>query len=233
MTFFWSRAGSFHSCQEDKNQDRVMSAENERFTVITLADGASSCPESGTGAEIACEAVTALFLSRAEMFFGFNRRETADFVLGHIRHRIKKRAEAENRCISDYSSTIASVICDSRLNRFFYFSLGDSLIAGTDKSRCFMIAMPPDSFGGTCMTTTENAEKLAECGVVQGREVDTVFICSDGAWRLMFERNRLYKDMERLLVEGDFKGLSEAVVQKESFDDHSLICCDMSRRIIA
>lgn len=51
------KAGKRHTEAGLDNQDVVMSAENDRYTVIALADGVSTCKESKKGAYTACGAI--------------------------------------------------------------------------------------------------------------------------------------------------------------------------------
>lgn len=226
MVYSWSRAG----VRRQENQDVVCSGKNGRYEVISLADGVTSCQEARAGAEIASRAVTELFLRCGGYFLGSRGAETAGLALSHVLHELRCRAEADAQELREYSSTVSSVLYDRRTKRLLLFHLGDSLVIAAGGGSCRVLAVPSDSTGGCCVTTTRNAAEMAAVYVLEAGELETVFICSDGAWGRMFAQNRLRPEVRRLLAGGQRGALQAYLAEQETADDCSFISMELRRR---
>lgn len=224
-----SLAGSHHNYDNDFNQDSIMYGENERFCAMVLADGVSSCSESAKGAEIVCSAVTAYLLKNGERLFCIHEYEIAECITSHILYKLERVSTEELNDIEEYSSTVAFILCDRNTRKMLYFSIGDSLIIAVKQSNCSIVAMPGDSRNGCYVTTTEDAPAMAKTGIIGTENINSIIICSDGAWRLMYNRNRLHQDIKSLLIARNFTALKDILTAKERFDDCSFISVDLNK----
>ena len=222
-----SHIGMRHEAAGGENQDAFCYGKNGRYQVISLADGVSSCKEAKTGAEIASRAITELFLKKGNHFLGFENGQIAELALSHVLFELKRQAVEEKERLEAYSSTVASVLYDQKSGKLLYYSLGDSLILAVEKGRCRILAMPSDSSRGCCVTTTKNVSKMIGAKVVDASNLESVVICSDGAWRQMFAINRLKPEAAALLVNHQFGRLKEYLMQQECFDDYSVISMEL------
>lgn len=224
----FSRAGAWHRENKVENQDVVLSRSNDRFSVITLADGVSTCGRSGAGALAACEAGSRLLLEKAEHFLDFDNEARARLVLSHIVRELKTKAENEQGVLEDYSSTFAAVLVDRRDKRLLYYNLGDGLIMGRSGNEFRIFAPPGDSSRGCCTTTTKNAAVLVQTEVIDVGDLDAVMICSDGAWKVMFDRGHPKPEVKRMIEEYRYDDLEAFFEDRKSNDDYSLILTDLN-----
>lgn len=224
-----SRTGARHSRGGQENQDAVFSGRQGHYTVISLADGVSACGAAKAGAETACAAVTGLLLKRGAFFLEFEGEKAAQLIISHVAYELERRALADGRRVEEYSSTLASVLYDGKSGKLLYFSLGDSMILAVDHGRCRVLAAPSDSTRGCCVTTTKNASAMARTGILDADGMESVLICSDGAWRELFRGNRLKPEAASLLAGHEVQGLKEYLARREQEDDCTLILMDLRR----
>lgn len=227
----FSHIGKWHASAEGENQDYICSGKQGRNTVITLADGVSTCKESKTGAKISGDTITRLFLNKGELLQEYEAKDIAEMTLVEILYELEQAADKEAEDIEEYSSTVASVLHDQKNKRLMCMSLGDSLIMGTSGDDCYVLTMPYDSRNGCCVTTTENATTHTEVKMFDDSEMDSVIIMSDGAWKHVFDRNSLKQEVRRMLTAGDYEGLKDYLKDQDGSDDYSFITMDISKKI--
>lgn len=226
----FSEPGLYHAENSGKNQDALCYAQNKDFCVITVSDGVSACAEAGRGAEIAGRALTELLLKKGRYFLSFDRARTAELALSHVLYALRRQAEHDGRAPEDYSSTLSSVLVDKRRKLLLCFNLGDGLILAAGDGKCRTLSLPDSSTGGCCVTTTENAVSRVSVGLFDAGGLDSVVICSDGAWKQMYAQNRLKPEVFSLLTEGKYAGLKEYLTKQNCFDDHSFISLDLQQK---
>ncbi|MCR5607870.1 MAG: protein phosphatase 2C domain-containing protein [Lachnospiraceae bacterium] len=223
----FSEIGKHHIETGKENQDALCFDENEKVCVISLADGVSTCSESKKGAEIACATITDFFMKMGEELLGFNEKNIANFIVSRIMYELKKYADENSKNVEDYSSTIASIMIDKRSNKMLCFSLGDSLV-GTVKEGNYSVVIPPsDSTDGCYVTTTRGAADEAKIKVTNVGVTESLFICSDGAWKKMYERNKINEDICRIIENKDYYSLEKYLKKEDNFDDLSFISVDI------
>jgi hypothetical protein len=225
-----TKTGKYHLQNNQQNQDVVLSGENRRYAVIALADGVSECSRAGEGARLACETVIEMLLANGKHFLKFCAEKTADFVTAQIRYALKDLAELDGERVEEFSSTFACVLLDKVTKKMMYYNLGDSLVAATEQDKCWVLATPFDSTYGCCVTTTKNAEKTVKTAVVDASVFSSVVICSDGAWRMMYDRGRMKPDVKKSLSEQSYDALDELLNDGDSFDDYSYILIDFTKK---
>lgn len=226
MVYSWSSIGSYHHEKSRENQDVVDSKTNKRYKVISLADGVSSCTHARQGAEIACSSISNLFLKNAEFFLNSDKQQIAELTLSHIIYQLNQQAEIDSINLCEYSSTIASVLYDQRAKNLLFFNLGDCMILGAAQGHCKMISMPGNSLDGCCVTTTKGATRNVHTDIINGALFDSIWIFSDGAWREIFDKNKLNTVVEQMIVDGNQEALKDFLRARDSFDDYSFITVD-------
>jgi hypothetical protein len=100
------------------------------------------------------------------------------------------------------------------------------MIAAVGENGC-EIAAVPDEDEFCCTTVTKGASTRIKTDIKSARLWERVMICSDGAWRLMFEKTKIKKDVCKFLIEGDFDSLGEYLKNEERFDDCSFITMEL------
>lgn len=224
---YLSVAGKHHNYKSENNQDAILYKRNDKYCAMVLADGVSTCEQSKTGASIACEAVTEFLLQHSERLFCMKEQDTASSLISKVIYHLKAVADKQHHSIEEYSSTLACVLYDREKNKMLYFSVGDSLITATKDDKCYIVAMPADSRNGCCVTTTLNAASMAKVGIVETDDISSVMICSDGAWHLMYKRNRMQQSIKETIVSHEYDRLKEMLLEKERYDDCSFITMDL------
>lgn len=220
---YFSTVGRHHK----QNQDKILFEKNRSYCAMVLADGVSTCSKSGKGAETVCYAVTEYLLKHGKRFFTMESQEAATCLLDYILFKLKQIAEQESALLEEYSSTMACILVDRYRNQMLYFSIGDSLILAVKEDRCNVVAMPSDSRNGCCVTTTLNASAMAKVGKLDTEHIQSVIICSDGAWHLMYHRNRLIPLVKETLIHQDYDHLKDILMEKDRFDDCSFISINL------
>ncbi|MCD7884677.1 MAG: protein phosphatase 2C domain-containing protein [Lachnospiraceae bacterium] len=223
----WSRMGDYHASTNGENQDVVCSGENQKYTVISLADGVSTCRKAKMGAQIAGDAITCLLLKRGDYFLDFDKKDTIDITLSHILCELERQKEKDSSQLEEYSSTVASVLFDKENRRLLYFNLGDSVILAAGGGYCRFLAMPAENFAGCPVTTTRGADREVDTRVIDVDGLDSVIICSDGAWRQMVDENRLKPEVSAMLQNGRYEELQAFLSDQDCFDDSSFISMDV------
>ncbi len=219
----YSKMGSYHTNVNGENQDAIYCGQNNNCFVISLADGVSSCLKSRTGAEIASRSITDLLVNKGTSLLNYGNEQIADFVLSHIFYELDKEATHDEKDVKEYSSTIASVFIDRKKGEVLCINLGDSIILGIEDGKCRVLAMPADSTSGCCVTTTTNAHIFASVSRYEEKVFESIVICSDGAWKSMYEKNKLKPLIGRILVEKDYNGLASFLSEQDCYDDSSFI----------
>ena len=207
MVIELSRMGTYHAQTDGENQDALCCGKSRDYFVISLSDGVSECREAKRGASIASQAITNLFLKKGSYFLEFDEEQIADFALSHILCELQQEAEHSQQPVIDYSSTVASVLVDKRKKRMLYSS------------------------SGCCVTTTRLAEKMVSVKLCEIGSMESVIICSDGAWREMFLKNRLKPEVAELLSNNAYDALKDFLTEQNCFDDFSFIALDMRHEL--
>lgn len=226
MVSLLSDIGTHHRETNGENQDVVSQKEDQRYSVISLADGVSACSHAKTGAAIASASIANLFFKNASFFLEFNEKQIAEYALSHILSELTQQAENDQIDLCEYSSTIASVLYDRVTKKLLFFNLGDSIIIAVENGRCKIVSMPSNSMNGCCVTTTDGAIESIHTGVIEAASFDAIIICSDGAWHHMFEKNKLKPAVVAMLCGKAFNELADFLSTQRCYDDYSFISLD-------
>lgn len=221
-----SRKGRYHREKKLTNQDFVTGGETDRYIVLSLADGVSACKYARKGAKIACNTAQEMLLSHGERFFSLDSHSAVHCILSKIRHETEKQAGHDTE---EYSCTLACVLFDKKTNKIFYFSFGDSLIMAIEKDRCKILSQPYDSRDGIPPITSRFAENIA-CAGVTDANFESLMLCSDGAWNLMYKRGSLDTEIKKILINKNFNALKSFLKEKNGFDDCSFIAVNLSEQ---
>lgn len=226
----FSNPGKHHCFDKLKNQDAISVAKNKRYIAISLADGVSTCSESKTGAFVACEAINTLLEKKAYFFFQFSTDQIADITISHILYELNKHSVNDGVRLEEYSSTIASALIDTKLKRAVLINLGDGIIIGTSKGTVNVLSAPDDSTMGCCVTTTQNAINSINVRKVDIETIDSLTICSDGAWKEMFIKNRIKPEISNHLLKHEYEMIGEFLTKQDCFDDYSFVSVELETR---
>lgn len=225
-----SHIGRIHVDSKRDNEDYICIRQNNDRTVISLADGVSSCSEGKAGAEIACEAITHLLMKKGDLIMEYDDKQIAAITIGHITGELEKRVLATEKAVEEYSSTVSSVLYDEITGKILCFNLGDSMILSVSEDGYHIVVRPFESSEGCCVTTTINAQDAAEIRILDPSIAKAFIICSDGAWRHLFSGNRMKTEAVALIEANDFTGLEKYLNQQECEDDYSFVSLVINKR---
>lgn len=210
-----SGQGIYHKSHNIENQDFVLFGEDENFCAITLADGVSSCKYAREGAEIACEILCRLFLTKGDFFLSSDvlkySQNISKIILSNILRELKKKPD-----IKEYSSTIAGVLYDKNNDKMLCFNIGDGMIAGEKGGMHQVLIRPYQNENGCCVTTTLGAENVAEIKILDAEKIKSAIIFSDGAWKKIFS-DKKFAFLNR------FEELDNYLNNANCIDDYSYI----------
>lgn len=156
----------------------------------------------------------------------FDKRQIAEYTLSHILSELTQQAKTDITELSEYSSTIASVLYDHVTRKLLFFNLGDSIIIAVENGKCKIVSMPSNSMNGCCVTTTDGAIESIHTGVIEAASLDVIIICSDGAWHHMFDKNKLKPAVAAMLCDKAFNELANYLSAQRCYDDYSFISLD-------
>lgn len=230
MVYKWSYTGKYHRLNEAVNQDCLRYNVSDKNAVITLADGVSSCDEACRGASIAAEALTLLLSLKGTTLIERKKEQIARIATAHMLYEIEKEAANSGKSIMDYSSTVAGAMFDKKNKKLLCFNIGDSIIIGVTENKCIVLSLPRDSTNGCCVTTTKDAELEAMVKIIDTENINSVVLCSDGAWREMFHAGRIRPEVKKMLTVGEYESLKAFLTQKNTYDDCSFIAMDVNSR---
>lgn len=229
----FTQAGTNHGSDERNNQDATASGSNARFEVIVLADGVSSCKKGGEGARITAETIKNWFLDNGERLMDISDEERGSAISSVIASELGKQAQQDGLNIRDYASTLATILIDKKQKRMMYASVGDSLLLGVKDDKVSIVAMPADSRNG--IPTTVDSSKYIKTQVLEPENgelvADSFIACSDGAWRELYRRSRLRTEVKEMILKRDYRGLSEYLKSRNTFDDCTFITLDTEREL--
>ena len=218
-----SETGLFHKRDGLVNEDHIMTGSTDRYRVIVLADGVSTCRCSGIGARIACEKTKDYLLGNAKDVFSYEEVTIAEYVLGLVNRAICETAESDGNDICDYSSTLSAVLYDSETCKAIVFHLGDGLILLVNDNGCKVIGMPYDHSVGTPVTTTEGVCKMSIVRKIDTSDSSYILMFSDGAWDLIYTKGSLMKEVMNFIINGEFDKLNDYLRNRVPEDDYSYI----------
>lgn len=215
--------GQHHIKMNEENQDAICNEQNNRYVVISLADGVSTCEKAKQGAELASKAISNLLLKKGTEFFEFENDLISELVVSHIESELREQAKIDLKEVEEYSSTIACVLYDKKKERMLCINLGDGIIIAAKSGKCQIMAAPSNSNNGCSVTTTQNAKQMVSVKKIESLGVDSIVLCSDGAWKQMFDANKLRIEVSNMISNSRYDELKGYLLDRKSFDDFSFI----------
>lgn len=216
-------AGTYHLRAGMPTQDIVFTAENERFRMVALADGAGSCKNAELGAAVACRSMACQLMAAGQYYMDMPGEETARFVLRQIRKELTAWSRKSGDAVEEYASTAMCLLWDKDTDRLLCLNLGDGLILGVDDEGCVVLSQPDIHDEGCCVTTTRGAEFFCTVRMFHAARFRSVTLLSDGAWRVLYHRNKLDKQAKAWFNAGDFASLRSYMRENTGYDDAGYI----------
>lgn len=227
-TVKFSKRGEYHKINKAKTEDVIRCRENERFSIIALSDGATSCKSSKAGATIVCNELIRFLLKNAEAFFEFSKIKTAYLIIEQILYKLQLAALKANGELSDYSATLSFCCLDKKTDKLLLFNLGDGAVFELNGKESVRIKplLGPERIEKiyTPLITTKAAYKTAKVKIVDAKKNHSILLCSDGVLKVF---NKNIDDNASLDFGGNYESLKEQIRTSDNFDDCSFVLLEI------
>ena len=228
MTVEWSKTGRKHRQEHKENEDVILHGSTRRFEMIALADGVSSCEKAREGAQAACEEIRNLFLCKGDFFLNCEKKKRAELVVEHIVYKLKQKAQESKVSVEEYASTLAAVLLEKKTKRLLYFTIGDSMLLAVRPESSRVLAGFAENSFGCPVTTTKGIAGLVQSEVIDASALQSVLLCSDGAWQLMADEGKICPICSRMLQMLEFGQLGNYLEKQNGMDDCSFITMEIN-----
>ena len=219
--YIGSKKGLYHETTNGKTGDIIHCVDNGRFVALAMADGVSCCKCGNHGAEIASRIAVEYICSQYGAMKLLPLRWT-DTVVRRIRQKLESESIMDGNDIQDYSSTLLAVLVDREQGLLYYCNIGDGILMTVQQQRCPIISMPHIGMGECPVVTTKNIERVIDSGRVSLHGIDHILICTDGAWKLIYQNSILKPCVKKYLLSGAFQKVIEYIETAENVDDSSI-----------
>ncbi len=203
-----------------QNQDFWYTENSEDIDFVAVADGVSMCELSKEGAEFVCRQTARAVIDEADYLFGLPYEKAAGLIVKYIQSQIKKMAEEKKTEAWKYSSTLSFICHHKRLKKIMTFNLGDSCIYTIDAENT---VKQLDISRTVCYTTvstmTQGAERETVVGIYDESEFDSVFLCTDGFWKIMEGSRKNNTKLKNAIKNRDMGYVTEFIESTDNPDD--------------
>lgn len=223
----FSAAGTYHISNNIENQDALSFWDGGRYCAAVLADGVSSCSRAAEGAGFIANAMTEWLKNNCGSLFLQRPDRIAEAAADEIQARLGEYSRSIMCGAEELSSTLSFVLADRESPRAVCLSLGDGLIISASSRQCRVEIQPDIIIGGCFTTTTEGFEKVIRCRVIAAEDIHSIAVCSDGAWKAMYDKTRLREDIRTAFMKNDTEHIFDVLQKSNSFDDLSIIFTEL------
>lgn len=226
--YLYTKRGIYHRQRKESSGDIVRGLDNGEFAVLAMADGVSNCKCGVEGAGIV-SAYAMDYVYNQYSTFRFLPKEWPVFMLNLLKKKLNIVAENNRNLYEEYSTTLMVLIIDRARGIMHYCNIGDGILMAIGERKCPIICMPQGGESGCPVITTEGIEKMMVSGEMNLDDVNSVMMCSDGVWRMMYSHNTLKPDIKEILLRENYVEFGEYIKMSHSTDDCSFAFLDVRR----
>lgn len=224
--YLYTKRGMFNEERKEPSGDILQVLDKDECIVLSLADGVSECTHGADGAKIA-GSVAINYVANSYSELHFLPKDWGECMLNLIRKELKLIAESKEVLFEEFSSTLMILLIDRKRGIMHYCNIGDGILISVNNEKCPIICMPQGN-GNTCpVVTTDGVESILETGVVPLEKIKNIIMCTDGAWKLIYEHNIIKSDIKEYVLNGDFEKFKEYIKNSSSIDDCSFAIIDV------
>tara|TARA_Y100000310_G_scaffold343990_1_gene454406 strand:- start:3001 stop:4179 length:1179 start_codon:yes stop_codon:yes gene_type:complete len=185
--------GKSHIEKKTPCQDRTYSKTHNGITVITLADGAGSCKNSDTGAEIVTKVVADLICNNFTFLFKKTKEEISKNILNEILKHLGAKSKKLNVKLKDLSSTL--LFAGVKGNQYIAGHIGDGLIGyyfNDSETHVKTLSEPENGeyANETFFTTSNDAIKHFRIYKDKLDKITGFILMSDGSYDCLFDKSK-------------------------------------------
>ena len=227
----FTKIGTFHLNKKIENQDSFLHSSNERYDIISLADGVSSCVNSKIGSTIACETVNKMFLGCGSLFFNYSCKKVTYLIMSEIAKQLSEVSKTMNQPIETFASTLCFACLEKETNKLMTFQLGDSNLYLLTNDGCQSMTNAKDN--SSAFTVYDDADDKANVAMYNATDLNGVLLCSDGAWREFYDNAMFNNTLFESLKNCDFSKLKSYLENRNCLDDCSYILMNFNENKVA
>lgn len=179
----YRRIGSRNMIAGLRCQDEVLSYQDDKICVISLADGSGNSDLASEGAAIACHSAVTLLRSNFDDLFELSQEQCRFQVITTVQREIYLACEKSGNNPDAYKSTLLSFAIDLRSNHFLAFHLGDGMIRmSTESQGTFILSQPENGISKNMTFLTNHSPIGKHMRIYRGSAcgIKEIFLTSDG-----------------------------------------------------
>ena len=226
--FLYTKKGIYHRQRKEGSGDIVRGLDNGDFAVLVMADGVSSCKYGAEGAGIVSSCAMD-YVYKQYSIFHFLPKEWPVFMLNLLKKQLNTVAENNNDLCEEYSTTLMVLVIDRVRGIMHYCNIGDGILMAIGEKKCPLICMPQGGESGCPVITTKGIEKKMISGEMNLDDVNSVMMCSDGTWEMMYNHNILKPEIKEILLRKNYVEFKEYIKEAHNTDDCSFAFVDVRR----
>ena len=222
----YTKKGLYHKEKGEVSGDVIRCMDNGEYAIIVLADGASSCSRGAEGAD----RISSKAIEIVQNQYGYSYLlpdNWAEILINNLVNYLHEISVRQEIPFKEYSSTLMVILIDRKRNLLHYCNIGDGLVIGIKDQKCPIICMPQGDGTGCPMITTDGVKRIIDAGNTNLDSINSIFVCSDGTWRLMYEHSTMKPEIKEKLISGKYEEFWRIVKSSCSIDDCSFGVVDV------
>lgn len=185
--------GKSHIEKNTPCQDRTYSKTHNGITVISLADGAGSCKNSDTGAEIVTKVIADLICNNFTFLFKKTKEEISKYILNEILKHLGAKSKKLKVKLKDLSSTL--LFAGVNGDQYIAGHIGDGLIGYYyyDSEPHVKTLSEPENgeyANETFFTTSNDAIKHFRVYKDKLDKITGFILMSDGSYDCLYDKSK-------------------------------------------
>lgn len=224
--YLFSQKGMYHKQNDEVCGDVVRGLDNGDFAVLVIADGVSTCSFGSEGASIVSSCALEYLQYQFERLHTLPK-EWVNFLLKSVLERLSVVAKLHNSSVEEFSSTLLVSVVDKVRNELYYCNIGDGMLLSVENEKCPILSMPQGDGFFCPVTTTRNVLQVVDSGRKNLDEVSRVVMCTDGAWRKMYNRYTMKTEVKKQLLKNDINEFASYMQTATDVDDSSFAIVDV------
>lgn len=226
--YLYTKRGEYHKQRGECSGDVVRGVDNGEFAVLTLADGVSTCRYGADGASLV-SACAMDYVYNQFFLNGSLPKGWPVYMLNLLKKRLYEVVNNDKSSYKEYSTTLMVIVIDRSNGIMYYCNIGDSILIAINDDKCPIICMPQGDKNGCPVITTDGLENNIMSGDMNLADVNNIMMCSDGMWRMMYNRNTLKPEIKNFLLSGNYSRIVEYANFSDNIDDCSFAFADVRR----
>ncbi len=162
-----------------------------------------------------------------ELLFGYSPQKTAYIITSEVQRRLSEIAEKTGEAIESFASTLCFACYEKSTNRLMTFQLGDSNLYLVSDKGCKIPSYEKKTL--PAFTVYDDADEKAVVTIHNAQDFNSVVLCSDGAWRKLYDKGVFKPDLLEIMKKSEFSKLKSFWEECVCEDDCSYILMNFNK----